>query len=173
MRLLTALETGEASVVFGDALEYGGVRLQEDARWPDWLAQTMARLRGESPPSHNAVTLGNRIHFPVPLRTTDAGAPGFLEDMGWLVHELTHAWQYQHHGPIYLLQAVWAQVRLGSDAYGYGWQAGLQAAVAAGKTLADFNPEQQGEIARHYYYRLRQGLDTTAWQPFVAGFQAL
>jgi len=171
MRPLTPLEAGEASIVFGDAIEFGAVRMQEDTRWPDLLAQATARLRGDPPPPHNAVTLGNRIHFPIPLRTADAGAPGFLDDMGWLIHELTHVWQYQHQGPIYLWRAVWAQITLGSGAYGYGWEAGLQAAAADGKTLTDFNPEQQGEIARHYYYRKRQGLDTTAWQLFVAGFQ--
>ncbi len=173
MRSLRPLEAGEAAIVFGEAIAFGVVRIQEDARWPDLLAQATARLRGDPPPPHNAVTLGNRIHFPMPLRTAGAEAAGFLEDMGWLIHELTHVWQYQHQGLSYLLRAVWAQITLGASAYGYGWEAGLQTAAADGKTLADFNPEQQGEIARHYYYRTRQGLDTAAWQPFVADFQRI
>ena len=29
------------------------------------------------------------------------------------------------------------------------------------------NPEQQGDLARDYYYRLKAGLNCSAWEPFI------
>jgi hypothetical protein len=61
---------------------------------------------------------------------------------------------------------------MGSAAYAYGWESGLTAALARGDRLEDFNPEQQAEIARHYYYRLKKGLDVSAWKPWIQALQA-
>lgn len=172
-RELTTTEAQEARRVFSSTIDYSAVAVIEGAAWPDAIARIGSWLSGSAPPSHNAITLGNRIYFPIKLETelpsTDLNS---LNDMSWLVHELTHVWQYQHGGPVYLLQALWAQIRLGADAYGYGWDEGLRQAALEGKTLLDFNREQQGDIARHYYFRERQGLDTSAWDPFVLQFQA-
>jgi len=171
-RHLLPFERAEADLVFGTALDYERVIVVEDAGWPDTIARLAARLRGSPPPSHNAVTLGNHIYFPVQLqtRTGSLDAPA-LNDMAWLVHELTHVWQYQHSGPVYIFQALWVQIKLGPQAYGYGWENGLRQAALDGCTLADFNREQQGEIARHFYFRTRQGQDVSAWLPFAAQFQ--
>lgn len=172
-RKLTQLEIDEARIVFDSSLDYAHIKLHEDARWPDWLASLSARISGAPPPTHNAVTLGNRLYFPVQLRTRPDTDSGFsLSDMAWLVHELTHAWQYQNQGWSYLWQAIQAQIRLGHDAYDYGWEQGLIEAQSRGDSLYDFNPEQQGDIARHYYYRHKQGLDTQAWVPFALFFKS-
>ncbi len=171
-RKLTDTEEQEARRVFSSTIDYPSISVIEGVAWPDTIAHIGSKLSGSGPPSHNAITLGNRVYFPVKLRTdlpiTD---PIFLNDMSWLVHELTHTWQYQHHGPVYLIQALWAQIRLGAEAYGYGWDQGLRQAALDGKSLLDFNREQQGDIARHYYFRERQGLDTSAWEPFVLQFK--
>jgi hypothetical protein len=171
-RPLSTFERSEASFVFGGSIIYERVVVVEGAGWPDTLARLSARISGAQPPSHNAITLGNHIYFPVQLRT---GAqpldPEGTSDMAWLVHELTHVWQYQHSGPIYLGQALWAQIRLGPQAYSYGWEQGLRQALQDGLSLSDFNREQQGEIARHFYFRSRQAQDVSAWEPFVAQFQ--
>lgn len=171
-RLLSEFEQGEASLVFGTSIDFTHVRVVEDAEWPDTVARVAARLFGHQPPSHNAITLGNQMYFPVRLHTNeqpfDSNA---ISEMAWLVHELTHVWQYQHSGPIYLLQALWAQIKLGPEAYSYGWEQGLRQALLEGKSLDSFNREQQGEIARHFYFRSRSEQDISAWEPFAAQFK--
>lgn len=170
MRSLSVVEIGEASVVFGGALNYASVEISEDASWPDALEQWAARLKGAPAPAwHNAVTLGHHSYFPVPLRTAPADLQsGYFTDMAWLIHELTHVWQYEHIGMGYLFKAIDVQVRLGRAAYDYGGAAGLHFARVASPSLGHFNMEQQGDIARDYYLRTCEGLDTSDWEPFVA-----
>ena len=172
MREMTAFEIAEARFVFNSALDYSRIRIAEGVLWPDRLAQISAWLGQYAAPTHNAITLGNKLYFPVTLRTIPSSADGFsLDDAAWLVHELTHAWQFQHQGITYLLEAIRAQVTLGPSAYDYGWEAGLNEATVRGDSLYDFNPEQQGDIARHYYYRHKQDLDVQAWLPFALTFK--
>jgi hypothetical protein len=92
--------------------------------------------------------------------------------MAWLIHELTHVWQYQHFWLAYLPQVMWAHLRDRSATYNYGFEPGLKKALARDGRLENFNREQQGEIARHYYYRLKMGKDVSAWRPFIAEFQS-
>lgn len=172
-RGLTPFETEESRLVFAGSLNTSRIVLHERVSWPDRLAAIGAGLHGDPQPSHNAVTLGNHIYFPVELETDQELNHGHnLAQMAWLIHELTHCWQFQHGGIMYLLKALWVQLRLGSNAYSYGWESGLEQAIEAGQTFSNFNPEQQGEIARHYYYRLKQGLDTSAWLPWIQAIQA-
>jgi hypothetical protein len=170
-RQLTNIEKTEAQLVFGDSIAYDSVWLNEEVSWPDWVARVGALISRSEPPPHNAITLGYRIYIPVILRTSDTTSEdAFLKDMGWLIHELTHNWQFQHDGPIYLFQALWTQLKLGSNAYDYGGEQGLEQYIQQGKRLRDFNREQQGEIARDYYHRMKKGQDTTAWEPFIQEF---
>jgi hypothetical protein len=172
-RSLTAFEIDEARLVFSGSLNLGHIHVHEKARWPDWIAALGARFHNDPPPSHNAVTLGNHIYFPVTILTSPSNDAGqSLSQMAWLIHELTHCWQYQQRGIAYFFDALRAQVRLGSQAYAYGWRAGLERALAEGKRFHDFNPEQQGEITRHYYYRLKQGFEVDAWLPWILTLQA-
>ena len=171
-RVLTPVEIEEARLVFAESVRTSRIRLHEGAAWTDRIAAIGSRLHGTPPPSHNAITLANHIYFPVALNIDPIEDPeGSLGRMAWLIHELTHCWQYQHTGIGYFFRAFWAQIRLGSDAYAYGWSSGLERALAMGDTFSDFNPEQQGEITRHYYYRLKQGLDTSAWLPWIQAIQ--
>jgi hypothetical protein len=85
----------------------------------------------------------------------------------WLIHELTHAWQYQRLGWSYLVQALTAQFREKAAAYDFGSDTGLQKRRKDGWTLRKFNLEQQGDIARGYYERLRLGQDVSSFQPFI------
>ncbi len=168
-RPLTPAEAAEAQAVFAAGLDYSRVRVIEEAAWPNWLASLGARLGGRpAPQTDNAVTLDGRMFFPRRLQTAVSDlASGNYGDMAWLMHELTHVWQSQREGPGYLLRALRAQIALGPRVYDYGGEAGLAAAIQAGKTLADFNVEQQADIARDYYRRLRLGQSVGAWQPFV------
>lgn len=172
-RGLTDWEVNEAQLVFSTSLDATHIVVHEEIAWPDWLAALSARMRKSSPPSHNAVTLGHHIYFPVVLGTDpDHDSEQALRHMAWLVHELTHCWQYQKVGLRSFFAALAAQIRLGSQAYAYGWEHGLEQALARGEPLSRFNPEQQGEITRHYYYRMKQSLDTSAWLPWIQMIQA-
>ena len=174
-RPLSTSETTEAHMVFGSSLDYTHAYVSEDSSWPDWVdklgASLQRRVRG--PDDHNAITIGQTSFFPVTLDTSPPSiAAGNLRDMAWLMHELTHQWQYRHIGWGYLGSALSVQLRLGRLAYSYQGayptpEAALVAAHAEGRRLAQFNLEQQGELARDYYIRLKAGLNCGAWEPFI------
>jgi hypothetical protein len=171
-RELSDRERQEAFIVFGSGLDLDKPRVVEGVSWPNWPARLVAWLRRQpSPQSDNAITLGSRMNFPRPLRTAAADlAAGQIDDMAWLIHELTHVWQYQRMGPIYLVKAVWSHLHSGEEVYEYGGEPGLTTARAEGKSLDGFNLEQQGDIARDYYRRRSLGQDTSAWEVFVDEF---
>jgi hypothetical protein len=172
-RRLSPLEISQARLVFGNNLNYEKVFVIEEIAWPYWVGRLGAFISRTKPPTHNAVTLGNRVYFSRTLCTTSQDPnQKFLSDMSWLIHELTHAWQYQLIGLRYLPQTLWVQIKYGRNCYDYGWEQGLTDALDQGKGLSNFNLEQQGEIARHYYLRSKQDLDTKAWNPIARGFQS-
>jgi len=140
-RPLTAHERAEARLVFDAGLSYDPIQVVED---PVMGVGGIAR------------TLPNTLYFPT-------GAFGRSTFMPWLIHELTHAWQYQHGYGVgtTLYHAVFSS-------YAYGGEAGLLAATAAGQGFRSFNTEQQGDILQDYYTRVKAGQSTTAWDPFVA-----
>ena len=70
-----------------------------------------------------------------------------------LIHELTHVWQYETAGAIYMPQALHAQATGGYD---YGDLRGLHAARAAGLDILSFNREQQAQIVQDFF-RIAQG----------------
>jgi hypothetical protein len=165
----------EARLVFASSLDYARVFVFENARWPDAVDRVGASLqkRVRPPEEHNAVTFGQTSYFPVVLDTAaESVAAGNLRDMAWLIHELTHQWQYRRQGWGYLTAALSVQLRLGRQAYNYQGtypttEAALLAAHSQGRRLAQFNPEQQGDLARDFYYRLKTGLNCSAWEPFI------
>ena len=147
-RSMTEWEIRQARRVFGNALDYAEVTIAEGS-----VSAKIASAGGY------ARTIGNVINFPT----------GGSRDMAFMIHELTHVWQYQTTGWTYAPKALWAQV---AEGYGYtesGKTAAesLKDARTAGKTLHSYNEEQQGDILRDYYRRLRSGADTSAWDPFV------
>ncbi|MEX0762684.1 MAG: DUF4157 domain-containing protein [Dehalococcoidia bacterium] len=97
------------------------------------------------------------------------------ESMDVMVHELTHVFQYETHGTLYLGQAIHAQM---TEGYLYGGATGLEEARANGRRFRDFNREQQGQIAQDYYRLVMQpGLDASdptaqAYQPFIDDLRA-
>jgi hypothetical protein len=174
-RTLSPFEVAEARLVFGGSLNYARARVVEEVRWPDWVGDLGARLHpGDGLRAHNAVTIGNTSYFPVPLRTDEATVRGgYLRDFSWLIHELAHQWQYQHLGWRYLLDAGVVQLELGRAGYDYqgehpSRESALRALRQQGRRLRHLNPEQQGDIARDYYYALRTGGDASPWEPFIA-----
>jgi len=178
-RRLSPAEIAEAQLVFGAGFDYTRASVVEGAAWPDWIdaigAKIQKRMRHKD--EHNAVTLGSTSYFPVALKTdTETIAGGHLRDIGWLMHELVHQWQFQHWGWRYLSGALNVQIREGRRAYDYRrghptLEAALLAAHSAGRRLASFNPEQQGDLARDYYFRLKQRQDVGPWEPFIQDFR--
>ncbi len=175
-RPLTPTEIAEARLVFDSGLDYTRARVAENAGWPDWVDRLGLLIQGQKPvvSDHNAITVGNTSYFPVVLRTApEVLAAGDLRDMTWLIHELTHQWQFQHLGWRYLRDALSCQLRYGRRAYDYKRQFptredALKSAHKIGQRFAQFNPEQQGDLARDYYFALKQGVDHTPWDPFIA-----
>lgn len=175
VRRLFAWETQEARRVFLDQLDYDAVRVHECVAWPDRINRIGTWIKRMPPPlQHNAVTLGNHCYFPVPLlkEPVQPNDPQ-LKLFSWLIHELTHAWQFQKMGWRYLALALQAQVREGSEAYQFGDEDGLIKAFQQGRKFGDFNLEQQGDIVRFYYERIARGQDIQAWRPFIAQLQGV
>jgi hypothetical protein len=177
-RPLHPSEINEARLVFGAGLDYSRAFVFENARWPNLVADLGGIWHRHKRTWNNGVALGNTCYFPVRLKTSaEFIANGELKDMAWLIHELTHQWQFQRIGWRYLTEALNVQLREGLQSYNYqkehpSREAALLAALAAGRCLADFNLEQQGELARDYYYALKQGRAVKAWEPFVAEFRS-
>lgn len=147
-RSMTEWEIRQAKRVFGNAIDYSKVTIAEGS-----ISAKIGSAFGY------ARTVGNTIYFP----------PGGSRNMAFLIHELTHVWQYQTTGWTYAPKAIWAQVTEGYS-YTEGGKSAKQSlldARAAGKTLFDYNKEQQGDILRSYFLRLQRSEDTSAWQPFI------
>jgi len=173
-RPLRDWEIAEARLVFKDTLNYQVVRVHEGVAWPDAANKLGMWLKRIPPPptyTPNAITIGNHCYFPVNFPETQADWDQWTYSFGWLIHELTHAWQFQRFGWGYLYRALAAQFSLGARAYDFGDAAGLMAAIAAGKDFLTFNPEQQGAIAQTFYDYQRAQRDVTAWTPFVSEIQ--
>ncbi len=123
-RELTGAEKARAQLIFGGAIDYNLVRVDDRA------------LLGP------AFTKREYVSFHI-----INGWGGIADDV--LIHELTHVWQYSKMGAIYMPRAIGAQ---GSSAgYDYGGLAGLRKAQAAGQGLTSFNLEQQASIIQDYY----------------------
>ena len=166
IRPLRAEELAEVEKVFSTGLDVTRIRVNENASLPDWVGRIGAKLRHLPPPEHNAITLGNTCYFPVTLTTNDSTNALWLRDMGWLMHELTHAWQYQHDGIGYLIQALMHPIYAYAPA-GQSQDEALKGFSKAGKIFRDFTREQQGDIVRDYYFFSKENRDVSAWDPYL------
>jgi hypothetical protein len=174
-RALTEFERGEAKKIFGNRLKYDQVRIFEGAGLPNML-DDIGRLMKQMPRREinvkNAITLGNNCFFGRELKTDEIkpGATltqGQLAEMSWLIHELTHAWQYQTLGWSYLWTAWDAQTKLGAAVYDFGGETNLAKKSSEGGKLKDFNLEAQGGIVQKYYERKAKAEDTAAYEHFI------
>jgi hypothetical protein len=81
-----------------------------------------------------------------------------------LVHEIIHVYQYERAGSRYFAEAL---LGLHEEGYGYGGPEGLIAAAGKGKRFADFNREQQAQIAQDYLAALRLRAPIAPYEPFI------
>lgn len=128
-RPLTLREIQMAQTVYGNHIDYRRVRIDEYA----YLGPKQQRF---------CYVSFNLINSWRPM--SDAT----------FIHELVHVWQYQQMGAVYMAKAVLAQHS--REGYNYGGVEALKAALQAGKTIKDFNLEQQGDIVADYF-RLMNG----------------
>ena len=131
-RPLTPGERALAASIFGDAIDYDGVRIRHSKWWPFQPRNTLM-----APCGH--------IHVPAKsaLWSEDYSRTNVrLEAL--LVHELTHVWQAQQRGKYYL-----PLMRHPFCRYAY--------CVRAGWKFERYGLEQQAEIVRHAYL-LRRGI---------------
>lgn len=175
-RGLTEFERAEAKKVFGGRLKYDQIRIFEGAGLPNML-DDIGRFLKQMPRREinvkNAITLGNNCFFGRDLKTDDI-KPGTTEltkaqlaEMSWLIHELTHAWQYQTLGWSYLWTAWDAQTKLGAAVYDFGGEENLAKKSREGGKLKDFNLEAQGGIVQKFYERRAANEDTSAFEHFI------
>ena len=144
-RGLSDVEIQEARKVFGDSLSYWRIRIDEwslIAQIGKWVADR----RAGKDVGHMAITVFNTIKFSRRIDTVLGN-----RYMAWLIHELTHVAQNEHAGSQYLGEALHAQATTGYD---YGGPDSLP-----GRHFANFNREQQGDIARDYYRSLYGDLE--------------
>ncbi len=146
-RPLTEIEIVEARKVFGDSLSYWRIRVDE---WSliAHIGKWFAERRFGKPIDHMAVTVFSTIHFSRRIHPEPGNA-----DMAWLIHELTHVAQVEHIGSQIMGEAVIAQ---GREGYAYGGAKGIK-----GKSFRQFNREQQGDIAKDYYWSVHGKLALT------------
>jgi hypothetical protein len=160
IRGLTPAEIAVARSVFGDKIDLSRILVAEHNDF-DKIARTVP-----VPPG------GTLIEFP--RGTLTAPPPGYE---GWLIHELTHAWQYQRGDS--LLLTVLPNAIAGQYYYGTepepateaekkkAEDQGLREAKDAGKPFIGFTTEQQGDILRDYHDRVQNHKDTSAYDPYV------
>lgn len=136
-RALTQGEIALAKSVFGDSIDYSAVRLRDEDYVP-WQGKDYVM----APNGH--------IYFGENLRGV---ADWSLEDrgnQGLFIHEMTHVWQHQH-GVNVLLVGAYQQTKQFLVGNQYEYQ------LESGKTLKDYNIEQQGDIVRDYFWAKQRG----------------
>ncbi len=169
IRALRPEEIAEARLVFGNGLDYTRCRVFERSEFPNFIGRVGAFFRGTQPPEANAITVRNTTYFPRVLTTNKPTENLWLTDIGWLMHELTHQWQFQHDGLRYLFEAIVAPTYVYTNP-GERPNDALKRASQAGKKFRDFNREQQGDVVRDYYWSLRlepADADRSGWDPFL------
>ena len=138
-RPLTPGETALARSVFGDAVDYGRVRLIRRKWWP-------------FQPRSTAMAPCGNIHFhPHGHLWAEDFSKEQLGRQGLFIHEMTHVWQAQQRGRFYL-----PLMRHPFCRYRYE--------LRPGQPFDRYGLEQQAEIVRHAFLR-RHGVKVAASPP--------
>lgn len=129
-RCLTVGEIALAKSVFGDSIDYSRVRLIRGKWWP-------------FQPRNSAMAPNGNIYFhPEAGGWSEDFASEPLSRQGFFVHEMTHVWQAQKGGRLYL-----PLMRHPFCRYAY--------TLKAGKPFCRYGLEQQAEIVRHVFLASR------------------
>jgi hypothetical protein len=131
-RPLTDGEVALARSMFGDAIDYGQVRIVRGKWWPF---------------QHRGIVMAptGNVHFhPGDPRWSEDFSMASLDLQGLFIHELTHVWQTQTRGRFYL-----PLMRHPFCRYAYE--------IVPGRPFDQYGLEQQAEIVRHAFL-LRNGV---------------
>lgn len=130
-RSLTCGEKKLAYSVFGDSLNTDTIRLK--SAW--WV------LKGY------AVSPNGNIYFHPKDWCKDFSQQN-LSQRAWLIHELTHVWQVQHHQAV-VFKAIF------NRRYRY--------TIKPNKPFLHYGIEQQAKMVEDYYMARELGQDCTIW----------
>jgi phage-related protein len=185
-RPLTAAERADARTVFGNSLDLEEVFVCQESLTNDIIFGVQSLFEDDP----RAFVTFNIINFDVEDGIT----------RHTMIHELTHVWQAFATGPLYLSEAIHAQVA--GDGYNYGYDEeggtitvpidhagttgtftrgpliglnGENSLTAANGDFEVFNREQQGQIAMHYFVRTQlvsPPLDAEEWEPYIEVIRA-
>lgn len=159
-RPMNAGEIAAARIVFGNKINYTQVRVDEFSFLNTYLFHFWL-----------AFMTWHTVNWP--------RGSSFATDPGTFIHELTHIWQMERRGTQYIAQAPYQGGAGGGYVYAVNRNPANNANGLAlqndrnnGKTIWDFNLEQQAEICRHYYMRSQVlALPVVDWQPFIDDVQ--
>lgn len=130
-RPLTEGERALAASVFGDAVDYGAVRIRRRKWFP-------------FQPRHVVMAPCGHIHFhPASHLWSDDFSAEPLHLQGLLIHEMVHVWQAQTRGRFYL-----PLMRHPFCRYRYR--------LEPGRPFESYGLEQQAEIVRHAFLARRE-----------------
>lgn len=124
IRKLNAAEQQLAMQIFGNNIRYDRVLINNQAKFisPKYASAFV---------TFNIINYHKSISDPI------------------FIHEMTHIWQYQHFGSVYISKSLNAQKS--KEGYDYGGIEGLYHAFNNGKKLLDFNFEQQADIIEDHF----------------------
>ncbi len=147
-RKLTAGEIVAARSIFGTEINYSRVVVHR-GKWIFFQ------------PHDTAMTPNGEIYFPDGVYKADFSTN--VDDTAWIIHELTHVWQYQHGANVILAAP-------GSRKYDYG-------KISRATRFSDLNIEQQASVVADYYligkgYKPEHGSGTLADYRAVIPFLA-
>ncbi|MCL6728482.1 vgr related protein [Sphingomonas hankyongi] len=125
-RPLTTGEIAIARSVFGDAIDYASVRLFKRKWWPF------------HPKNAAMAPMGNIYFHPEGGVWSDDFSKEPLSRQGFFIHEMTHVWQTQTKGKLYLPLMRHPFCR-------YTYQ------LREGRSFGRYGLEQQAEIVRHAF----------------------
>lgn len=141
MRILTVDEIKLLSPVFKNALNY------------HWIQCTINTL--DMGGEYNSITPAGVIYFSRHIYCDDFSKNQDIDQQWTFVHEVMHAWQWQH-GTYAVYKAIGLAFKFGTkydpDAYPYD--------LTQEKKLTDYNIEQQASIIADYWW-----LDTQKLAP--------
>lgn len=136
-RPLTEKEIALAKTVFGDALDYEGIRVH-DCKYIFFQSR------------HSAMAPNGHLYMHK-LYSDDYGAENAYAQ-GLFIHEMTHVWQHQNK--------VFKPFRAGAKLmlkHKFNYTAAYPYRLAEGKDLTDYNMEQQASIVQDYFLLKHQG----------------
>jgi len=132
-RELSSSEKAKARSIFGSRIDYALVRVDDKA------------ILGP------AFTKREYVSF----HTINGW--GGLDDHT-LIHEMSHVWQYETAGAMYMPQAIHAQIEKGNGAYQYGGLDNLRKVKDKGQGMGAFNREAQAQIVADFYIERQNGM---------------